>query len=77
MGLCGTLEYMSPEQVFEAAPPDERGDLYALGALAFRCFTGRPPYTASSIRQLILAFETSAPARPSYLRAGITPDMDA
>src|SRR5690606_16831512 len=44
----GTLPYMSPEQVRgdrEVGPPS---DVWALGALLYRCMTGREPFVAES-----------------------------
>jgi serine/threonine-protein kinase len=40
----GSFAYMAPEQVRGSARVDERADLYALGAVAFRALSGRLPF---------------------------------
>jgi serine/threonine-protein kinase len=39
----GTVDYAAPEQI-RGLPPDERSDVYALGATLFHSVTGRVPY---------------------------------
>lgn len=49
----GSFAYMAPEQVRGSARVDERADLYALGAVAFRCLTGRLPFEGTNALTLI------------------------
>lgn len=49
----GSFAYMAPEQVRGSARVDERADLYALGAVAFRALAGRLPFEGSSALTLI------------------------
>ncbi len=48
----GSYVYMSPEQLRSSNLADERADLYAVGALAFRMLTGRPPFQAPNVAGL-------------------------
>ena len=50
--IIGTPAYMSPEQA-SALPLDGRSDLYSLGALAYRCIAGKPPFTGQSTQILV------------------------
>ncbi len=46
------LPYMAPE-VLIGRPPDRRGDLFTVGALATYIVTGQPPFRAASLPELI------------------------
>jgi serine/threonine-protein kinase len=50
--VVGTVEYMAPEQAMAQAV-DARADQYSLGVIAFEMFTGRAPYVAEDVAQLI------------------------
>lgn len=59
----GSFAYMAPEQVRGSARVDERADLYALGAVAFRCLTGRLPFEGTNALTLIaLKLDREAPS---------------
>lgn len=49
--VCGTPDYMSPEQA-QALPLDGRADLYALGVVLFELLCDRLPYTDESAVKL-------------------------
>lgn len=49
----GTPAYASPEQWTKGAKIDGRADIYALGVMLYELLTGRLPFTAPNIEQLI------------------------
>ena len=55
--VVGDLAYMSPERVRDDAV-DCRSDLYSLGATLYAVVTGRPPYAAETLPDMILAIQT-------------------
>ncbi|MEE2825782.1 MAG: serine/threonine-protein kinase [Planctomycetota bacterium] len=70
----GTLFFMAPEQADTQAVPDQRWDVYSLGALFYCLLTGKPPYyevqLAESIQRIegiqgrLQAYRAALPAAP-------------
>jgi serine/threonine protein kinase len=64
--ILGTPYYMSPEQA-RAESVDHRTDIYALGVMMYRAFTGRLPFMADSTMGVLTRHITEAPQPPSEL----------
>jgi len=60
--ICGTPEYMAPEQIL-GAPLDQRTDLYALGVITYRMISGQLPFQ-SRVRHELYQQHLSAPPPP-------------
>ncbi|MCH2182170.1 MAG: protein kinase [Mariniblastus sp.] len=70
----GTLFFMAPEQADTQAVPDQRWDVYSLGALFYCLLTGEPPYydaqLAASIQSIdgiqgrLKAYRAALPSAP-------------
>jgi tRNA A-37 threonylcarbamoyl transferase component Bud32 len=60
----GTPAYMAPEQA-RGDVVDHRADLHALGAIIYRCLTGRVPFVARDTPALLYAVVHIMPLRPS------------
>lgn len=67
-GVIGTPGYMAPEQA-KGEGVDHRADLYALGAIVYRCLTGRVPFAGNDMASVLYAMVHDAPIRPSALAA--------
>src|SRR5262249_12014310 len=65
-GVIGTPVYMSPEQARGSAV-DHRADVYGLGAVVYRCVTGRVPFAADDTPSLLYAVIHDMPLRPSSI----------
>jgi tRNA A-37 threonylcarbamoyl transferase component Bud32 len=74
-GVVGTPAYMAPEQA-KGEAVDHRADLYALGALVYRCLTGRVPFVARDTPALLYSVVHQMPLRPSAIAAAGTATFD-
>jgi len=76
--VCGTPEYMSPEQA-RGEPLDGRSDLYSLGILLYYMVTDRLPFTAETALGCVTKHLTEAPTPPRDMRPdlNIPPVLDA
>ena len=74
--LLGTPHYMSPEQA-HARPADARADLYSTGVMLFEGATGRLPFEASSLFELLQKHIETPPPSPKSLRPDIPAALNA
>ena len=72
----GTLEYMAPEQVVSDAP-DARTDVYGLGVVMYRVFTGSLPFHAREDADLLAEQMFRVPAPPSSRASNLDASVDA
>jgi len=64
--IVGTPQYMAPEQA-AGQEVTHLSDIYALGAVAYRCLTGRAPHSATEFIALVHKVVHAAPVRPGAL----------
>jgi hypothetical protein len=69
--VCGTPDYMAPEQGRGDAI-DARSDLYACGVILYQLLTGRLPFEAESPTQVVLMHLSLPPPDP----ATVAPERD-
>ncbi len=65
-GIVGTPQYMAPEQA-SGQSVTHMADVYALGAIAYRCLTGRSPFKGKDLAELVYQVVHTPPVRPSLL----------
>ena len=65
-GIVGTPQYMAPEQA-SGGHVTHLADVYALGAIAYRCLTGRSPFKGKDLSELVYQVVHTPPMRPSAL----------
>ncbi len=72
----GTPAYMAPEMA-RGEPAHKLCDVYALGAILYAMLTGRPPYEGPTPDEIVHSIEQGAPRRPSEIKSGISPPLEA
>jgi serine/threonine-protein kinase len=58
--LLGSPTYMAPEQI-DGTQVDGRADIYSLGAMAFHCLAGKPPFEGSLTQVMLQHVHKEAP----------------
>jgi serine/threonine-protein kinase len=75
--IVGTPSYMAPEQAAggegRIGPP---ADVYALGAILYELLTGRPPFQAASVWDVLMMVRTEEPIRPRLLNRKTPQDLE-
>jgi serine/threonine protein kinase len=60
--VVGSMDFIAPEQTYDATDVDGRADLYALGCSLYFALTGRPPFPGGTSKEKILRQRTEDPA---------------
>src|SRR5262249_15200576 len=75
--ILGTPSYMAPEQA--QSRPEDIGpatDVYALGVLLYEMLTGRPPFQATQLLDLLEQVRRDEPVAPSRLQPRVPRDVN-
>ncbi|MBM4362537.1 MAG: serine/threonine protein kinase, partial [Deltaproteobacteria bacterium] len=75
--LMGSPLYMSPEQMQSSKDVDSRGDIWALGVILYELVTGKSPFIADTLPELILKIMSSAPPPLRDLRPDAPDGLEA
>ncbi len=76
-GPMGTPRYMAPEQlVGDRAAIGPAADVYGLGGLLYHALTGRPPFAAPSLVEMLEQVRNQEPVPPRRLNPAIPRDIE-
>src|SRR5262245_54366554 len=76
-GVQGTPAFMAPEQATGKGLLDRRTDVYGLGATLYDVLTGRAPFSASEMRDLLRMVREQPPPPPRSIEPSIPLDLEA
>ncbi len=76
-GPMGTPRYMAPEQLApDRAAIGPAADVYGLGGLLYHLLTGRPPFAAPSLAEMLEQVRQQDPVPPRQLNRAIPRDVE-
>jgi serine/threonine-protein kinase len=75
-GIIGTPHFISPEAIRRRTDVDRRSDLYSLGCTFYRLLTGKNPYPAASVKEILLAHLNAPVPRASASVSDLPKELD-
>jgi serine/threonine protein kinase len=70
--IVGSMDYIAPEQTFDACAVDGRADIYGMGCTLYYALTGRPPFAGGTTREKIMRQRNEEPS-PLVMRNPTVP----
>jgi serine/threonine-protein kinase len=75
--IVGTPDYMSPEQARGETDVDKRADIYSMGVILYRGLTGKLPFVANTIGDLLVKIISSTAPTVRELCPDVSPSLSA
>jgi len=75
--ILGSPHYLSPEQAVSSAGAVPQSDLYAIGVILYRCFTGDLPFDAEDPLDVAMQQMSQPPTPPTEINSAISPALES
>jgi eukaryotic-like serine/threonine-protein kinase len=75
--ITGTPLYLSPEAIRSPDSVDSRADVYAVGAVAYFLLTGRPPFLANTITDILMKHLNAKPESLATLGVTVSSEFES
>jgi serine/threonine protein kinase len=75
--MLGTPDYIAPEQSLDAQKADIRADIYSLGCTLYYLLSGAPPFTGSSLYEVLQAHHSMDATPLNVLRPDVPLELAA
>jgi beta-N-acetylhexosaminidase len=74
--VWGSPTYIAPEQLSDPPRFDARSDIYSLGVMLYEMLTGRPPFKADSVMEVLWQQANVTPRPPRQLAPDVPPELE-
>ncbi|WP_437681523.1 protein kinase domain-containing protein [Sorangium sp. So ce131] len=74
--MLGSPLYMSPEQMMRRKDVDPRSDIWSMGVVLYELLTGKVPFPAETLTEVVGRVLQEEPLLPSQLRPGLPLELD-
>jgi serine/threonine protein kinase len=75
--MLGTPDFIAPEQIVDAKGASIRADIYSLGCTLYYLLSGRPPFQATTLRDILRAHHSMDAKMLNYVRPDVPVELAA
>jgi len=75
--MLGTPDYIAPEQINDAQSADIRADVYSLGCTLYYMLSGRPPFRAQTLYDMLQAHQSTSADLLNFVRPEVPTELAA